>query len=90
MALSDSASITVRAPTTQGVSGCVDLSSCLIFPPIFETDIGCRSFSVAAPTLLNSLPDNVESVNIVMQLRYRPLCRAICMHLLMAWRSKWI
>ena len=31
----------------------------------FKTNIGCRSFSIAAPTLWNSVPDNVKSANTV-------------------------
>ena len=58
MAFSKGASITVGAPTTQGVSGWGSLSSRLLFLAIFEIDIGCRSFSVASPTLWNYFPDN--------------------------------
>ena len=36
------------------------------FVPRFKSNIGSRYFSVAAPTLWNSLSDDVESVNTIM------------------------
>ena len=67
-----SASRPGRANTTRHEPECTDhslLSSVKAFffvVPRFKTNIGSRYFTVAAPTLWNSLPNDVKSTNTVM------------------------